>query len=134
MKTLERLVLLASLILSPVLAKAALVVTVDAPKVVGSKAVVKLTMKNTFTEKVESARAVVFVLDEQDKMVAQASRWVIGGSKDKPALEPKQETTFNLVVQASAPITTTNLIPKVSFTRIVLEGGKLADPAKDAQI
>jgi hypothetical protein len=59
---------------------------------------------------------------------------LIGGSKDGHPLEPKQETTFNFVVQSSAPITTTNLIPKVSFTRIVLTGGKLADPVKDVQI
>jgi hypothetical protein len=109
-------------------------VKVDAPKIAGTKAVVKLTVKNTFTEKVDSARAVAFLLDDKGKVVAQASRWIICVSKDGHALEPKQETTFNFVVQSSAPITTTNLIPKVSFTRIVLTYGKLADPPKGLQI
>ena len=126
--------LLALLLLCPTLVEAELVVKVDAPKATGNKAVLKLTMKNSFTDTVESARAVVFLLDERGKVAAQASRWVIGGSKDGHALEPKQETKFNFVVQALSPITATNLIPKVSFTRIVLAGGKLADPTKDVQI
>src|SRR2546427_659752 len=59
-------------------ANAALVVTVDQPKISGSKAVVTLTMKNTLTEQIESARAAVFLLDEQGKMVVQSTKWVIG--------------------------------------------------------
>jgi hypothetical protein len=125
---------ISALLLCGTVASAELVVTVSPPKVTGQKAVVRLAMKNGFSENVESARAVVFLLNEQGKVVAQASRWVIGGSKDGHALEPKQETTFNFVVQASSPITATNLNLKVSFTRIVLTGGKLADPAKDVQI
>jgi hypothetical protein len=134
MKMPERLALITSLLLCPMLVEAELVVKVDPPKIAGTKAVVRLTMKNSFTDSVESARAVVFLLSEHGKVVAQASRWVIGGSKDGHALEPKQETTFNFVVQASSPITATNLNPKISFTRVVLTGGKLADPAKDVQI
>jgi len=68
----------AVLLLCPLLANAALVVTVDQPKISGSKAVVTLTMKNTLTEQIESARAAVFLLDEQGKMVGQSTKWVIG--------------------------------------------------------
>src|SRR2546421_7173224 len=76
-------VLLSALLLSPQLAGAALIIAVDQPKITGSKAVVKLDMKNTFNEKVESARAVVFLLDAQGKMVGQSTKWVIGGSPRK---------------------------------------------------
>jgi hypothetical protein len=36
---------------------------------------------------------------------------------------------FHFVVTADKPFTTTNLTAKVSFSRVVLEGGKLADVA-----
>lgn len=115
-------------------AQAQLAVTVSPVKVTGQKAVVPLTLKNNFTEKVESARAVVFLLDEEGKMLGQSTRWVIGGSKDQPALEPKNETKFNFVIPANKPIITTNLTAKVNFTRVVLEGGKLVDVSRDVKV
>jgi len=114
--------------------QAQLAVTVSPPKITGQKAVVKLAMKNNLADKVESARAVVFLLDDQGKMVGQFTRWVIGGTKDHPALEPKKETTFNFVITSPQPFTTTNLTAKVSFSRVVLEGGKLADPNKTVSL
>jgi hypothetical protein len=56
------------------IAQAQLAVTVSPPKVTGSKAIVPLAMKNGLGERVESARAVVFLLDEQGKMVGQGTR------------------------------------------------------------
>jgi hypothetical protein len=109
---------------------ATLIVKVDAPKRSAGKAVIKLTMKNTFREKVESARAQVFLMDDNGKVVVQAVKWVIGGTKDKPALMPDAEATFNFVVHTDKPFTTT----KLSFTRIVLEGGKLVDPKTSLEI
>lgn len=114
--------------------QAQLVVTVSSPKITGQKAVVPLTMKNNFTEKVESARAVVFLLDGDGKMVGQSTRWVIGGAKDQPALESKSETKFNFVIPATKPVVTTNLTAKVNFTRVVLEGGELADVSKTVTV
>lgn len=111
-------------------ADAALTVKVAEPKLVGQKAVIQLTMKNTFKEKVESARAQLFLIDDQGKVVGQAARWVIGGTKGKPALSPDKEVTFNFVVQTGKPFTKS----KVSFSRVVLEGGKLADVNKEVQI
>jgi hypothetical protein len=113
-----------------VAAKADLIVKVDPPKQVGQKVVVKLTMKNTFKETVESARAQVFLVDDNGKVAGQAVRWVIGGTKDRPALAPDAETTFNFVVQTDKPFTAA----KVTFTRVILEGGKLADVNKEVQI
>jgi hypothetical protein len=67
-------------------------------------------------------------------MVGESTKWVIGGTKNRPVLEPKKETTFNFVITSSQPFTSTNLTAKVSFSRVVLEGEKLADPKADVQI
>ena len=103
--------------------QAQLAVTVSPVKTTGSKAVVPLVLKNNFTNRIESARAVCFLLDDQGKMVGQSTKWVVS----KTGLEPRGETTFNFVITNPQPFTTTNLTAKVSFNRIVLNGGKLAD-------
>jgi hypothetical protein len=122
------------LLLAALTAQAQLSVTVSPVKVTGQKAIVPLALKNAFSEKVESARAVVFLLDEQGKMAGQATRWVIGGSQDKPGLAAAATNAFHFVITTDKPFTATNLMAKVSFNRVVLEGGKLADIAKDVQI
>jgi hypothetical protein len=127
-------VALSAFTLSVIVAEAQLTVIVSSVKVVGQKAVVPLVMKNDLTEKVESARAVVFLLDEQGKMVGQSTKWVIGGTKDRPALEPKEKTTFNFVITSPQPFTTTNLTAKVSFSRVILENGQVADVNKTVSV
>jgi hypothetical protein len=107
--------------------QAQLSVTVSTPQVTGQKVVVSLAMTNQLAEPVESARAICFLLDGQGKMVGQTAKWVIGGSKDRPALEPKQGSIFNVVITSPQPLTSTNLTAKVTFSRIILAGGKLAD-------
>jgi hypothetical protein len=124
----------AMLLACPLFAPAQLAVTVSSPKITDQKAIVELKMKNGLSEKVESARAICFLLDEQGKMVGESSKWVIGGTKSRPALEPKNETTFNFVITSNQPFATTNLTAKVSFSRVVLEGEKLADPKTAVQI
>jgi len=112
---------------------AQLAVTVSPPKVVNQKAVVQLTMKNNFTKNVESARAACFLLDEHGKMVGQSAQWVIG--QNKTGLEPSATNTFNFVMTSrDQPFMTTNLTANVSFSRVILSGGKLADPQKDVTI
>jgi hypothetical protein len=91
-------------------------------------------MKNNFADTIESARAVVFLLDEHGKMVNQMTRWVIGGSNDKPGLPAGATNAFYFVITADKPFTTTNLTTKVTFTRVVLAGGKLANVSKDVQV
>src|SRR2546422_11544341 len=114
MKLLNSFVFAAAPLLCPLLAPAQLAVTVSPVKITGQKAVVPLAMQNKFSEKVESARAVCFLLDEQGKVVGQMTRWVIGGTKDKPGLAPDAKTTFNFVVPLAKAPTTTNLTPKVN--------------------
>jgi hypothetical protein len=127
-----KLFLLAVLLLWPMLATAQLAVTVTPPKVVGQKAVIELKMNNGFGDAVKSARAVCFLLDDQGKMVGQSTKWVIG--QNHASLEPKAEATFNFVVTSPQPWTTTNLTAKISFSRVVLDGGKLADVTKDVTV
>lgn len=109
---------------------ASLSVKVDKPKTTGNKAVVKLTMKNTFPEKIEGARATMFLIGEQDKIIGQRTTWVIGGEPDKPALKPDATTTYNFVIDTDKPVTSVRVI----FNRVILENGKLADPQKDVKI
>ena len=107
-----------------------LAVNVFPPKLGADKVIVPMTMKNGFAERVESARAVCFILDDQGKLVGQASRWIIGGTADKAGLAPGATNAFNFVVSAAKPFAASNLTAKVSFSRLILEGGKLADPQK----
>jgi hypothetical protein len=104
-------------------AQAQLCVTFFSPKVIGKKTVVQLKMKNNLTDKIESARAACFLLDEQGNVVSQSTKWVIG----KSGLEPKSETTFNFVVSNRQPFTTTNLTAKVTFNSVNLASGSMAD-------
>lgn len=113
--------------------QAELAVTVSPPKITGQKAVVPLALKNNFSEKIESARAAVFLLDDQGKMVGQSTKWVIGGSNTN-GLAAGATNAFHFVITSDKPFTTTNLTTKVSFSRVVLEGGKLADAAKEVQV
>lgn len=115
-------------------AQAQLAVTVSPPKITSQKAIVELAMTNNLADKVESARAVCFLLDAQGKMAGESSRWVIGGTKDRPALAPKQGTTFNFVITSSQSFATTNLSAKVSFSRVILEGGKFTNPKASVKI
>jgi hypothetical protein len=120
-------------ILFPLIASAQLTVTVSPVRVTAQKAVVPLALKNGLSEKIESARAVVFLFDEQGKMIGQGTKWVVGGPGDKAGLEPGATNSFNFVVAANKPITK-NPTAKISFNRVVLEGGKLADVNKAVQI
>ena len=122
------------LLLCPFWATAQLAVTITPPKVVGQKAIVLLAMTNHLAGRVESARAICFLLDDQGKMVGQSTKWVVGGTKDRPALPPKSGTTFNFVITSSQSFTTTNLTAQVSFSRLNLEGGKMADVRKEVSI
>lgn len=111
-------------------AQAKLTVKTENPKHGSGKSIVKVTLKNTFEEKVESARATLFLMDDQDKVVGQKSEWVIGGTKDKPGLSPNATTTYNFVVPSDKPFTKTKLI----FNRIILDGGKQVDPVKGFEV
>jgi hypothetical protein len=110
---------------------AQLVVLVSPVKIVGQKAVATLEMTNNLAQSVKSARAICFLVDERGKMIGQSSKWVIGGIKDRPALLPNSGTTFNFVITSPQPFISTNLTARVTFNRLVLDGGNLADVSKN---
>ena len=99
--------------------QAQLAVSVSPVQVTGQKAIVPLAITNHFNQKIESARAGVFVLDDQKKVVAQGTRWVIGGGTNTHGLAPGATNAFYFVVNGSKPITGTNLTAEVIFSRVV---------------
>jgi len=115
---------------SAALAHAGLTLKVAEPKTYGQKTIVKMELLNTFTNTIDSVRAAVFLLDDNGKIVGQETRWIIGGTKERPGLSPTAKTTFHFVLQCDKPFAKT----KVTITRIVLEGGRLADVQKDLQM
>ncbi len=117
--------ILVVLLLPSLTASAQLAVTVSPPKIVGQKAVVKIAMKNGLAQNINSARAVCFLFDVQGRMVGQAARWVIG--QNKTGLDANATNTFNFVITSPEPFTTTNLTAKLSFSRVILADGKLAN-------
>src|SRR5438270_13231450 len=79
-------------------AHAELIVSISESKVIGQKAIVPLALSNGFAESVESARAVMFLLDADGKVVGQATRSIIGGDKSHPSLMAGATNTFHFVV------------------------------------
>jgi len=130
-----KLFLLIAVLLAAIVGRAQLAVKIESLKVTGQKAILSLEMKNKFpAEKIESARAVAFLIDSRGKVVGQATRWVIGESKDRSGLLAGGTTTYNFVVTSQEPFKTTNLTARVQFARVVLEGGKLADVTQNVEI
>jgi len=113
--------------------QAQLVVTTSPVKTEGNKAVVKLSFKNDLTNTVESARASVFLLNGES-VVGQGTRWVIGGTEDKPSLAPGATNSFFFVITSAKAFPNAHLSVKVTMNRVVLEGGRLAGATKDVQI
>ncbi|MBI1178450.1 hypothetical protein GC207_13530 [bacterium] len=113
---------------------AQLAATLSPIKSAGQKAVVPLALKNEFKEKIETARAVCFLLDDQGKVVGQSTRWIIGGKKSRPPMKPNSTNTFNFVVSLATPHPSTNLTATVKVTRLVLEHGRTVDPNREVII
>lgn len=123
-----------ALSLCPLLGHAQLDVAVSPPKLTANKALVSLAMKNNFTEKIESARAEVFLLDDRGKIVGQSTKWVIGGDTKEPSMASGATNVFFFVIQSKKSFATTNLTSKVTFTRLVLGGGKAIDANQNVEI
>ena len=121
-------------LLCPLLASAQLAVTVSPPKIIGEKAVVKLTMENHFSEDIKFARAGCFLLDSQGEMIGQSAKWVINENINKTGLPASATNEFNFVITSPQPFTTTNLTAKVSFSRVVLQSGQAIDVGKNVRI
>jgi hypothetical protein len=111
-------------------AGAALVIHVHKAQAYSRTTLIKMDLQNTFTNTIESARAVVFLLDDKGKVVGQQARWILGGTKQQPGLAPDANTKFFFTVPTRKSFTDTRVI----VSRVILEGGKLANPLKDVKI
>lgn len=112
-----------------------LVAIASQPSVTGEKTVVKLMMKNGLAEKIESARAAVFLQDDQGKVIGPpTTRWVIGGNDQTPGLAPGATNSFHFVITGDKSLVGTNFTAQINFSRIVLEGGKVGDATKDVVV
>jgi hypothetical protein len=131
MKTVAKLFLIGSLLAGYAgFSPAAIVINLNQPKNYGQKSILKMELQNTFSEPIESARAVVFLIDNNGKVVGQQTRWILMGTKDKPALAVNAKRTYNFVIQSEKPYSKTKLI----VIRIVLADGNLGDLNKDVVI
>lgn len=101
-------------------------------KVIGQKTLVELAITNSGTNRIEAARAICFVLDQNGQMVGQSAKWVIG--QNKTSLEPNGQAKFNFVITAPHPLMATNLTAKVNFSRLILQGGKQVNPQNNITI
>ena len=132
MKATFKLMVLCVLSLTGVLApaRAALEVEVRKPDIYAQKTILKMELHNTFTNAIESARAVVFLMDDKGKVVAQQARWILGGERARPGLEPGSRSTFFFVIPTEKPFIGT----RVTVTRVILKGGKLANAVEEVKV
>jgi hypothetical protein len=109
---------------------AALVINVVEPKTTAAKILITIKMKNTFLQNIESVRAVVFILDEHQKIISEMTRWIIGGTSGRPPLEPGKSATYNFVLSRVKAFASTKLL----VNRVVLESGTLANVPEDVTV
>lgn len=87
----------------------------------GDKAVITITLKNTFSEPINSARATVFLIGEAGKVAGYRSAWVIGGSKERKPLGADKSAKYNFVITTKKAFKR----PLLKINRIILASGRL---------
>src|SRR5207253_1487312 len=105
---------LLTLLALPITGLTQLSVRVSPVRSEGNKAVIKFDFKNNLTNRIESVRASVFLMNGET-VVGQSTRWVIGGTKDKPGLDPGATNFFFFVITSDKPLPRTNLTARVNF-------------------
>jgi len=138
MKTIKLLAIM--VFLTPFFAYATLEVGVTT-ETTGNKALVKISVKNNFTQSLKAARAWVILLDDKGKIVGQKAQWLNNPKKDKKKkagnkkrksnkthvnLEAGDTLEASVVVNIIRPVADT----KLTFSRIILGDGTLADVRK----
>lgn len=89
-------------------------------------------MTNELTNQIESARAVCLLLDQQGKMVGQSTKWVIG--QHNTHIIPGGRAKFDFVITTPRTLLASNLTAKVVFSRVILDGGKIADVRRTVEV
>jgi hypothetical protein len=93
------------------------------------KAIVTLSAKNTFTQSIRSAKAWVFAMDAEGKVVGHQSSWIITPSGPDilgSGLDADAEAEFNIVLNTERNMVSS----KLTFTKIILADGTSVDPKK----
>jgi hypothetical protein len=94
-----------------------------------NKAIVTLSAKNTFPQPIRSAKAWVFAMDADGKVVGHQSSWIIapaGNGQSTSGLDADAESEFNIVLNTERNMVSS----KVTFTKIILADGTSVDPKK----
>lgn len=127
MKYKHTLAFLFSLFILSSAASANLEVSVASLESASNKTLVELDTKNTFDQGIKDARAWVFLMDAEGKVVGNQSQWIIGGdSSQKESLEAEDSQTFKVAISTTSKPTTA----KVTFSKIILADGTKVNPHK----
>ena len=109
--------------------EAQLLVRYELPQITGDLAVVRISLQNKSKEDVEAARAVAFLINSEGKIIGQSTRWVIGG--DVTTILHADTTNFFSFVIPVEEKAGTNFSTRITFTRLVFAGGRVANPGKE---
>ncbi len=124
-------IVLCLMLMQAVSIKAQLALDVSEPKIIGRKAIVPLSLRNGLSKDIESARAIMFLIDGEGKVVGRATGWIIGGDKNHPPLAVGRTNVFNFVVPTDGKPFVTN---RLTVTQIKLANGKTANPVTDVRV
>ena len=111
--------------------EAQLAVNVFAPRIAGQRAIFPLALSNGFPSTIESARAVMFLLDSEDKVVGQGSRWIIGGDTNRIGLSAAATNIFHFVVPINGKAFVSQ---RLTVTTLKVSNNKSANPVTDLKV
>jgi hypothetical protein len=103
---------------------------VGAPRLQAQGAGTKVSFeaKNTFKQPVKAARAWVFLMDSEGKVVGNQAEWVVGGGERPSDTSPPSavETVAQCVVVV--PTARPPVSAQVTFSRLILADGTVVAP------
>jgi hypothetical protein len=126
----------------PLAAYARLEVRLLETKQSGNKSLVKLELNNTYDQAIKDARAWVFLMDEEGKVVGNKAAWIIGGDRAEPGnrnrvhsplkKDEKNEYTLAIDTLRCKEEDESPFKAKITFTRIILADGTPVNPQEAA--
>ena len=125
-----------ALLLLPLTVHAQLEVRLLETKQSENKSLVKMELNNTYDQAIKGARAWVFLMDEEGKVVGNKAAWIIGGDKTEPEnrvqppLEKGEKNEYTLAMDTLRP-TEEGEPPfkaKITFSRVILADGTPFNP------
>ena len=125
-----------ALLLLPLATYAQLEVRLLETKQSGNKSLVKLELNNTYDQAIKDARAWVFLMDEEGKVVGNQASWIIGGEKleskntVRPPLEKGEKNEYTLAMDTlrSREEDESPFKAKITFSRVILADGTSVNP------